>query len=119
MRFLGFANYYRKLIFNYSSVVKPLTDMTKKGVDFSSWSVDALKAFSSIKEGFSSAPILVQPDVSLPFIVEVDASEVGVGAVLSQGPSPAKCNRVPFSQGNSPLQREITMWEIGSCWPSN
>ena len=106
MRFLGFANYYRKFILNYSSVVKPLTDMTKKGVDFSSWSEEALAAFSEIKESFASAPILVHPDVSLPFIVEVDASEVGVGAVLSQGPSPAKWRPCAFfSKKLSPAER--------------
>ena len=95
-RFLGFANFYRKFIKNYSLVVKPLTDMTRKGSDFSKWSHAAKTAFTSLKERFTSAPILVQPDVSLPFIVEVDSSEVGVGAVLSQGLSPGEWRPCAF-----------------------
>ena len=96
MRFLGFTNYYRKFILNYSTIVKPLTDMTKKGADCSVWSDEALQAFSAIKKCFATASILRQPDVSQPFIVEVDASDVGVGAVLSQGPSPSKWSPCAF-----------------------
>ena len=95
-RFLGFANFYRKFIKNYSLIVKPLTDMTRKGTDFSKWSDAAKIAFSSLKERFTSTPVLIQPDISQPFIVEVDASEVGAGAVLSQGPSPGKWRPCAF-----------------------
>ncbi|XP_073500291.1 uncharacterized protein [Phyllobates terribilis] len=83
-RFLGFANYYRKFIKNFSSIVKPLTDLTRKGADAVQWSSEAIEAFVYLKERFTSAPILMQPDVTRPFLVEVDASSVGVGAVLSQ-----------------------------------
>ncbi|CAJ0949880.1 unnamed protein product, partial [Ranitomeya imitator] len=83
-KFLGFANFYRCFIANFSSVAKPLTDLTKKGADVVNWSSAAVEAFQELKRRFSSAPVLCQPDVSLPFQVEVDASEIGAGAVLSQ-----------------------------------
>ncbi|CAJ0933276.1 unnamed protein product [Ranitomeya imitator] len=83
-KFLGFANFYRRFIANFSSVVKPLTDLTKKSADVANWSPVAVSAFQELKHRLTSAPVLRQPDVSLPFQVEVDASEIGAGAVLSQ-----------------------------------
>lgn len=82
-RFLGFANFYRRFIRNYSRVVAPLTCLTSTNRIFQ-WSSEAQQAFQELKQRFVSAPILVQPDPNLQFIVEVDASDSGVGAVLSQ-----------------------------------
>ncbi len=82
-RFLGFANFYRRFIRNFSQVALPLTDLTSTKKRFC-WSSQAQTAFESLKSRFISAPILNTPDPSRQFIVEVDASEVGVGAVLSQ-----------------------------------
>ncbi|KAM4723070.1 uncharacterized protein WCC33_009286 [Rhinophrynus dorsalis] len=48
-RFLGFANYYRKFILNYSMIVKLLTDMTHTGANAPMWSPEAERAFESLK----------------------------------------------------------------------
>lgn len=82
-RFLGFANFLRRFIRNYSSVAAPLTGLTSLSVPFR-WTAAANAAFCRLKSLFSTAPVLVQPDPSGQFIVEVDASDTGVGAVLSQ-----------------------------------
>uniref|UniRef100_A0A8K9Y3I9 Gypsy retrotransposon integrase-like protein 1 n=1 Tax=Oncorhynchus mykiss TaxID=8022 RepID=A0A8K9Y3I9_ONCMY len=82
-RFLGFANFYRRFIRNFGQVAAPLTALTSVKTCFK-WSVSAQGAFDLLKNRFTSAPILVTPDVSRQFVVEVDASEVGVGAILSQ-----------------------------------
>ena len=82
-QFLGFANFYRRFIRNYSRVAAPLTRLTSPALPFA-WTPGAETAFSDLKRLFSSAPILIQPDPSRQFIVEVDASDTGVGAVLSQ-----------------------------------
>ena len=82
-RFLGFANFYRRFIRNYSSVAASLSTLTSPGVPFQ-WSLLAEKAFSELKARFTSAPILVFPDPGRQLIVEVDASDTGVGAILSQ-----------------------------------
>ena len=82
-QFLGFANFYRKFIRNYSSVAAPLTALTSTKHPFA-WTSEANKAFNDLKARFTSAPILHMPDSNLQFIVEVDASDVGVGAILSQ-----------------------------------
>lgn len=68
---------------DYSKIALPLTRLTSPKVPFC-WDDQAQEAFSRLKKRFTSAPILWQPDLKQQFIVEVDASDVGVGAVLSQ-----------------------------------
>ncbi len=82
-RFLGFANFYRRFIRDYSKVASPLTQLTSSSSPFQ-WSLEAASAFSRLKSLFTSAPVLKHPDPSLQFVAEVDASDSGVGAVLSQ-----------------------------------
>ncbi|CAJ0967229.1 unnamed protein product [Ranitomeya imitator] len=112
-KFLGFANFYRRFIANFSSVVKPLTDLTKKGADVTNWSSEAVEAFQELKRRFTSAPVLRQPDVSLPFQVEVDASEIGAGAVLSQRNSDGSLMKpcAFFSRKFSPAERN---YDVGN-----
>ena len=82
-RFLGFANFYRRFIRGYSIIAAPLTMLTSSKTPFR-WSPAAEAAFRELKVRFTSAPILQVPDPDRQFVVEVDASEVGVGAILSQ-----------------------------------
>ncbi|XP_047234893.1 uncharacterized mitochondrial protein AtMg00860-like isoform X1 [Girardinichthys multiradiatus] len=81
--FLGFANFYRWFIKDYGLIAAPLTALTSSKVTFS-WSSEAEAVFQDLKKKFSQAPILVHPDPSKQFIMEVDASDTGVGAVFSQ-----------------------------------
>ncbi|KAL0152607.1 hypothetical protein M9458_052330, partial [Cirrhinus mrigala] len=83
-RFLGFANFYRRFIRNYSTVASPLTSLLKDKPSKLKWTEEANQAFVSLKERFTTAPILRHPDPNLPFVIEVDASDCGIGAVLSQ-----------------------------------
>ncbi|KAI2666797.1 Transposon Tf2-6 polyprotein [Labeo rohita] len=83
-RFLGFANFYRRFIRHFSTVAAPLSAMVKKGTSRLTWTQPALQAFDDLRHRFTTAPILHHPDPERPFIVEVDASSTGVGAVLSQ-----------------------------------
>ncbi|KAK3548353.1 hypothetical protein QTP70_010714 [Hemibagrus guttatus] len=83
-RFLGFANFYRRFIRGYSSVTSPLTNLLRNKPKTLVWTPAATHAFQTLKQAFTTAPLLVHPDPELPFIVEVDASTTGVGAVLSQ-----------------------------------
>ncbi|KAL3968321.1 potassium voltage-gated channel Eag-related subfamily H member 3 [Sarotherodon galilaeus] len=81
--FLGFSNFYRRFIRDFSKVALPLTQLTSPKQPYL-WSPAAQQAFDRLKSLFASAPILAQADLALPFVVEVDASDSGVGAVLSQ-----------------------------------
>ncbi|XP_018410495.1 PREDICTED: myeloperoxidase-like [Nanorana parkeri] len=82
-RFVGFANFYRRFIRDFSKIVLPITQLTRKLSRFQ-WSQEAQAAFTQLKLQFTSAPILRHPDPELPYVLEVDASEAAVGAVLSQ-----------------------------------
>ncbi|KAK3531983.1 hypothetical protein QTP86_002274 [Hemibagrus guttatus] len=83
-RFLGFANFYRRFIRNYSSVAGPLTPLLRGKPKRLTWMGQARTAFQQLKNCFTTAPILRHPDPDLPFVVEVDASSSGLGAVLYQ-----------------------------------
>ncbi|KAK3548058.1 hypothetical protein QTP70_004282 [Hemibagrus guttatus] len=83
-RFLGFANFYRRFICNYSITAAPLTSLLKGQPSRLKWTENATQAFTNLKNSFTTAPILKHPDPNLLFVVEVDASDSGIGAVLSQ-----------------------------------
>ncbi len=80
---LGLGNYYRRFIKGFSSIVGPLQRLTRKDVDFS-WGDPEQTALDKLKEAFCSAPILAYPDHEGEFIVNMDASNYSIGAVLSQ-----------------------------------
>ena len=82
-QFLGFANFYRRYVRGFSTTAAPLHALTSTQVPFR-WSPEADKGFRELKHRFTSAPILTLPDPRRQFVVEVDASNDGVGAVLSQ-----------------------------------
>ncbi|CAJ0937379.1 unnamed protein product [Ranitomeya imitator] len=83
--FLGIAGYYRRFIPNFAAMATPLTDLTKgKGSVMVKWTSAAEEAFHSLKRALCSQPVLVTPDFSSEFVVQTDASDTGVGAVLSQ-----------------------------------
>ena len=81
--FLGFANFYRRFIANYSDTVVPLTRLTRKDTPFV-WSDKCQKAFDTLKASFTSAPILVHFDPALPIVIETDGSDYAIAAILSQ-----------------------------------
>ena len=80
--FLGFANFYKKFIMGYSTLACPLTSLTRKGAKFH-WTPEAEAAFQSLKTAFTSAPILQHFQPNLPLTIEADASDFGLGCVLS------------------------------------
>ena len=87
-QFIGFASYYRQFIRNFASIVAPLHKLTHKYSRFV-WSLQCQEAFDSLRQSLISAPILCHPDFSLPFVVYTDASDVGVGDVLTQKDYPS------------------------------
>lgn len=92
--FLGLAGYYRRFIEKFAQIAAPLYDAVQLGNGKSTekkktakklrWTEDCEKAFQTLKDKLTSAPILSFADFSKPFILHVDASNEGLGAVLSQ-----------------------------------
>ena len=83
--FLGLAGYYRCFISNFSSTAIPLTNLTKKSNNSKiPWSQQYTVAFEKLKDALCSSPVLRSPNFELPFILQTDASDNGIGGVLSQ-----------------------------------
>jgi len=80
--FLGFCNFYRQFIMNYSRVAKPLNTLTKKDIAFV-WNNACKEAFEQLKSAMTSAPILRHYQADQPTMVEIDASDGVVGGILS------------------------------------
>ena len=108
-RFLGFSNFYRRFIRGFSSTARPLTALTSTKVPFH-WTPEANAAFAALKTRFSTAPILVMPDPERQFILEVDASDTGAGAVLSQRAPDGKVHPCAFfSRRLTPAERNYAV----------
>ena len=83
--FLGLTGYYRKFIPNYATVAASLTDLTRRSAPNNvGWDDDCDRAFKKLKELLCTSPVLRNPDFTQPFVLQTDASDRGVGAVLSQ-----------------------------------
>lgn len=85
--FLGMAGFYHRFIPNFSARAAPLTDRTgSRCSNQVRWTEEAVAAFRDIQQSLGKNPVLYSPDFEKAFILQTDASERGIGAVLLQGP---------------------------------
>lgn len=108
-RFLGLANFFRRFIQGYSSLVAPLTSlMTGKEGDSlqGRWTAVHTATFDAVKRALTSAPVLAHVDPSKPYTVTADASVHGTGAILMQEGRPVAY----LSHKFNPTQRN---WATG------
>ena len=82
MSFLGFANFHRRFIYGYSEITVPLTWLTRKDVPWV-FSDDCRESFEKLKKAFVTAPVLTHWILDTPIMVETDASDYTLAAVLS------------------------------------
>lgn len=82
-RFLGFANFYRRFIRDFSGICRPLNDMLRKNAPWQ-WNTKQQEAFEDLKRTFIAAPVLAYFDYDRKTILETDASDWASGGVLSQ-----------------------------------
>ena len=81
--FLGLCSYYRRYIQNFASIARCLHVLTEKGKPYI-WSVKCQESFDILKNHLIKAPILAHPEFTKDFILDTDASNESIGAVLSQ-----------------------------------
>jgi hypothetical protein len=106
--FLGLAGYYRKCVHHFGIICRPLTALLKKGALFI-WTSECVQAFEALKQALVSAPVLALPDFAKTFVIETDACDNGIGAVLQQDGHPlAFLSRAlgPRSSGLSVYEKE-------------
>lgn len=83
--FLGLVGYYRRFIPQFATMAVPLTDLTKKREpDKVKWTDECEATFQALQESLSREPVLQVADPRKPFVLQTDASHLGLGAVLSQ-----------------------------------
>ena len=111
-QFLGMTSYYRRFIDGFATIASPLHSLTKKNSTFV-WSDECQKAFDSLKEKLTCAPVLVYPDFGKPFLLETDASIKGLGAILSQKQSDSQVHPVAYaSRALSPPEKNYGVTEL-------
>ncbi|MBW0504705.1 hypothetical protein O181_044420 [Austropuccinia psidii MF-1] len=81
--FLGFSVYYRQYIKDFASIARPLYKLCDKDTVFQ-MTLERVKAFESLRQALTTAPLLLMPDFKLPFKLYIDSSGDGLGAALHQ-----------------------------------
>lgn len=105
--FLGLSGYFRKFVRNYATRAAPLVNLTHENVQLV-WSAECQAAFEDLKAALASAPVLRHPDFAKPFLVDTDASNVGLGAVLLQTRKEGEENAIAYASRT--LQRGERKW---------
>ena len=80
--FLGLASFYLRFIHNFSTITTPITECLKGKLFY--WTPAVMVAFHELKRCITSAPVLALPNFQKTFQIEFDASDFGIGGVLSQ-----------------------------------
>jgi len=104
--FIGFVNFYRHFIQDFSTIARPLFDLTRSNQAWN-WGTKEQEAFECLKIAVTTAPILVSPQDLEPFCIEADSSNFASRAVFSQQlPREEKWHLVAFySKSLSPVEQ--------------
>ena len=93
--FLGFCNFYRLFIYQFSHIARPLNELTRKDTPWT-WTERQQDAFNTLRKGITTEPVLKQPQLDQQFKVEVNTSGYAIGAVLMQRDEKGKRHPVAY-----------------------
>lgn len=110
-RLIGLTGWYRRFLPNFATITAPITELIKKNCTRIEWTPEAQEALVRIKVALTSAPILANPNYEIPFIIQTDASDLGMGAVLVQGEGEEERVVAYWSQKLSSAQRKYQTTE--------
>ena len=110
--FLGMAGYYRRFIKDYSTIARPLHDLCKtKDAPPFEWTEECAAAAKHLKRLLTTAPILWSPTLDGEFILATDASDTGLGAVLSQKVNGVERPVIYLSRALKPAEKNYSVTE--------
>ena len=92
---MGFCNFYRPFIFQFSHIAWPLNQLTKKDTPWE-WGQKQQQAFEMLQKQITSEPVLIQPKLEEPFKIEVDTSGYMIGAILIQRDEKGKRHLIAY-----------------------
>ena len=118
-KFIGTTGYFRRFIKNYAWIAEPLNNLI--GCDNAklknhpvTLSPEAKDAFNTLKQKCMTAPVLAFADLEKPFLLETDASALGLGAVLQQVQADGKLHPVAYaSRALRKRRKELPLIKIG------
>jgi len=111
-RFLGLASYYRRFVPQFAKIAHPLHQLTCKGTEFV-WSQECETAFQQLKNNLVTTPVLAYPSFDKEFVLETDASAMGLGAVLSQYQADGLPHPIAYaSRALSPSERNYGITDL-------
>ena len=111
-QFLGLCSYYRRFICQFAKISQPLNALTRKNATFD-WNEGCQTSFAKLKQCLSTTPVLAYPSLDKPFVLETDASILGLGAVLSQVQDDGQSHPVAYaSRSLTALERNYAITEL-------
>ncbi|KAE8968787.1 hypothetical protein PR001_g27690 [Phytophthora rubi] len=110
-RFVHMAGYYRRFVSDFAAKAAPMTKLLRKGVVWR-WGDSQKEAFECLKKALTEQPLLAYPDISRPFRLVTDASQVGLGAALTQDQGHGEQPIAYASKINSPTVAKYSITEL-------
>jgi hypothetical protein len=109
--FIGLSNYYKIYVQDFSIIAHPLYALLKKDVAWT-WNEEAKEAFNTLKEKLSEFPILRRPNFNKVFILHIDWSAFGIGAIFGQLDEEGKEYVITYaSQSNNKVENNYLSYE--------
>ncbi|KAF8747623.1 hypothetical protein RHS01_11318 [Rhizoctonia solani] len=113
--FLGFANFLRRFVANFSHMARPLHNLVKKDTPWK-WDTKEQEAFQGLKNAITNAPVLCHADPSKPYFLETDASGAALGSILSQRQEDGRLHPLGFLSESFKGAEQNYNTTTKNCW---